>query len=219
MVCTWVSFRRSPVAPLRESRSLPARSMRFSTPCTVCSVLWNSKNANLMRINCTGTQKMETNYQKPMIWVAKMYTSLQPEILRVKTQWLLDDCSFIAVLPTDLQTQHQVSASQQVKISRKELHNQLCLASICQGLNTVFTWAGMHGAKDSRPPSSLWHPQASSRRHSCYHSRHASPHTSALHPHSLAPLPTSREWSRCKSPAWKPAFKNNQIEFKTNHWA
>lgn len=130
MVCTWVSFRRSPVAPLRESRSLPARSMRFSTPCTVCSVLWNLKHANLMRINCTGTQKLERNHQEPMIRMAKMCTSLTPEILRVKTQWLLDDCSFIAVLPTDLQTQHQVSAIQQVKISRKELHNQLRLPSI-----------------------------------------------------------------------------------------
>lgn len=65
-----------------------------------------------------------------MIWMAKMCTSLTPEILSVKTQWLLDDCSFIAVLPTDLQTQHQVSALQQVKISRKELHNQLRLPSI-----------------------------------------------------------------------------------------
>lgn len=65
-----------------------------------------------------------------MIWIAEMCTSLTPEILRVKTQWLLDDCSFIAVLPTDLQTQHQVPALQQVKTSRKELHNQLRLASI-----------------------------------------------------------------------------------------
>lgn len=29
-------------------------------------------------------------------------TSLNPEILNVKTKWLLDDCSFIAVFPTDL---------------------------------------------------------------------------------------------------------------------
>lgn len=37
---TWVSFNRSPVAPLLDSLSLPARSMRFNTPCTCCSVFY-----------------------------------------------------------------------------------------------------------------------------------------------------------------------------------
>lgn len=39
-VNTWVSFRRSPVEPLLARRSLPARSIRFRTPSTCCSVLW-----------------------------------------------------------------------------------------------------------------------------------------------------------------------------------
>ena len=33
----------------------------------------------------------------------KVSTSLMPHIRKVKTKWLRDDCSFICVLPTDLE--------------------------------------------------------------------------------------------------------------------
>lgn len=89
---TCVSFRRSPVAPLLARRSLPARSIKFRTPWTCCSVLWNE----ITRIY-VGWQNKFNN-----IKINRLITSLTPNIRKVKTKWLLEDCSFMCVLPTDL---------------------------------------------------------------------------------------------------------------------
>lgn len=89
---TWVSLSLSPVEPLFDKRSLPARSIRFKTPCTCCSVLCKKKTGLVYHTKQTFCKKK----------AGLVSTSLTPEILSVKTKWLLEDCSFIWVFPTDL---------------------------------------------------------------------------------------------------------------------
>jgi hypothetical protein len=91
---TLVSFRRSPVAPLFDSLSLPARSIRFRTPWTCCSVFYKPDK-------CKSWDNWQKNRKYTII--SNNSTSFMPLIRRVKTKWLRDDCSFICVLPTDLE--------------------------------------------------------------------------------------------------------------------
>ena len=91
---TWVSFNWSPVDPLLESLSLPARSIRFRTPCF--SVVWQTQ------ITCVSQAIVLKEWDDGDIQVLRNVTSFTAEIRRVNTKWLLDDCSFICVLPTDL---------------------------------------------------------------------------------------------------------------------
>lgn len=89
---TWVSFNWSPVEPLLESRSLPARSIRFKTPCF--SVVCKNKTAHVTKAKPCSWRGHREKYKKS--------TSLTADMRNVKTKWLLDDCSFICVFPTDL---------------------------------------------------------------------------------------------------------------------
>lgn len=111
---TLVSFRRSPVAPLFDSLSLPARSIRFSTPWTCCSVFYKPDKS-----------KSGDSWQKNRKYsiISKSSTSLTPLIRRVKTKWLRDDCSFICVLPTDLE---KCKGHWRLKIQKEHNHVVSC---------------------------------------------------------------------------------------------
>lgn len=47
-------------------------------------------------------QDVESAEHKHEYSIVRRYTSFTPDMRNVKTKWLLDDCSFICVLPTDL---------------------------------------------------------------------------------------------------------------------
>ena len=116
---TWVSFNRSPVDPLFESRSLPARSMRFRTPCTCWSVLWKKDKIGCIVMQVSvfvegwdGNWKLNIGHGFSYCQKRNIFTSFTPYIRRVNTKWLLDDCSFIWVLPTDLKGGKQKERNQ-----------------------------------------------------------------------------------------------------------
>ena len=109
---TWVSLNRSPVEPLFERRSLPARSIRFRTPCTCWSVLWQKNKLGCIMIHVIVVTmddwdgwewRIDIKYSLDYYLKCNIInTSFTPYIRRVNTKWLLDDCSFIWVFPTDL---------------------------------------------------------------------------------------------------------------------
>lgn len=95
----WVSFSLSPVASDLERRSLPAKSIRFSTPATRFS--HNSRMHEPQSVLLQPTRDLVVSGGEGAPLICWPVVSWLPTMLMLKTMWLREDCSLAAVAPTE----------------------------------------------------------------------------------------------------------------------
>ena len=90
---TWVSFNRSPVDPLFERRSLPARSIRFKIPCTCWSVLWPNEEIDCNWCILLFAWKSETEIETGIWNMAQIIIreASIPHLHHISEVWIQND--------------------------------------------------------------------------------------------------------------------------------
>ena len=82
----------------------------------------------------------------------KSNTSLTPMIRKVKTKWLLEDCSFICVFPTDLKFKNNEN------VNKFDTENCSCLKEKDKGSMNIITYSALPCLRGTKPPCYYEHP-------------------------------------------------------------